>query len=65
MAFAGQAPTIIVLKEGPYRLRLRRAFLEHFFADVFILLMDRDGYISGKGTDCFEHQRLCCGAVDD
>lgn len=54
MAFAGQAPTIVVLKEGPYRPQ-SICNLDVSLTWDFCYLMDRDGHIPGKGSDCFEH----------
>lgn len=62
MAFAGQAPPIIVLKEGAYYPKLRQGGVRPFAND---LLRRRDGYLSGQRADRVEHQCLRCSPVHD
>lgn len=65
MAFNGQTPTIVVLKEGPCasfppvarfggipRIRL-----------IIVALTCRHRRFSGQGSDYLQHQRMCCRAV--
>ena len=69
MAFAGQAPTIVVLREGPFRPHsppyvCHATWLD--FADLVIFPgLNRHGCFSRKGSDHLQHQCLSGGAIYD
>jgi hypothetical protein len=55
MSFGGQTPTIVVLREG----QLGRLLLE-----MVVLMLCRNGSVTGARADTVEHQRMSCRAVD-